>query len=145
MTESALSHPFTGAAAPLPRPRRVRRKQPSPFSLRLSAAERQRLAEESGGRPLGEYIKEKLLSDGKSARSRRPIATVEDRQAMAQLLSLLGTKRYASNLNQLAHLANLGILAMTEDERLELAAAIAHIAELRRLLIQALGLKASGA
>ncbi len=58
---------------------------------------------------------------------------------MAQLLSLLGTKRYASNLNQLAHLANLGILAMTEDERQELAAAIAHIAEMRGLLIGALG------
>lgn len=139
MTEPLLSPSFERATGQPPVTDRKPRKRPPPFSLRLSKTERQRLELESGGRPLGEYIKERLLPNGGPPRRHRPTVTIEDRQAMAQLLSLLGTKRYASNLNQLAHLANLGILAMTEDERQELAAAIAHIAEMRGLLIGALG------
>jgi len=91
---------------------------------------------------LGEYIKAKAL--GTKPFRRRAGPTVEDRQAMAQLLSMLGASRYANNLSQLAHLANIGLLAMTEEEQLELGAAIAHIAEMRRTLMAALGTKAKG-
>ena len=118
-----------------------RTNRSAPFSVRLSGSERERLTIEAGGLPLGTYLRAKLLSGDAPPPRRRSQASIEDRKAIAQLLGLLGQKRYSNNLNQLAHLANLGLLAMTEDERLELALAIAHIAELRRLLIQALGLK----
>lgn len=117
-------------------------KRRPPFSLRFSDAERSRLEEEAGGIPLAAHIKERLFAaDATPVRRRHVPASIEDRQAVAKLLSMLGASRYANNLNQMAHLANLGLLAMTDEERSELALSIAYIGEMRRLLVQALGLK----
>ena len=44
-------------AAPSP----DRNKQPAPFSLRLTAEERSVRGERAGGRPLGAYIRDRLL------------------------------------------------------------------------------------
>ncbi len=116
-----------------------------PFSLRLSAAERERLLSEAAGAPLGPYIRAKLLGGGVPVRTRRSALAVEDRQSLAQALALLGRSRLSSNLNQLAHLANIGALPVTPELESELADALADIREIRRLLIAALGLKPEGA
>ena len=140
MSDFNISALFTSAAAIAPASAKARPKRPAPFSIRFTTEQRAQLQQEAGPLPLGEYIKAKAL--GTKPIRRRAGPTIEDRQAMAQLLSMLGASRYANNLNQLAHLANIGLLAMTEEERLELAAAIAHIAEMRRTLMAALGTKA---
>lgn len=117
-------------------------KQPKrlpPFSLRLSDEERQRLIAEADGVPLGTYIKAKVLGDSRPLRMRRTGGAVEDRQALGQVLAMLGRSRLASNLNQLAHLAHVGALPLTPETEAELNEAYRDIRDIRRLLLTALG------
>ncbi|SDD21608.1 MobC domain-containing protein [Belnapia rosea] len=120
------------------------KKRPAPFSLRLSPDERARLAVEAAGAPLSTYIKAKVLGDAPPLRLRRSGLAVEDRQALAKALALLGRSRLSSNLNQLAHLANVGALPVTPETEAELTEALAEIREIRRLVMVALGLKPGG-
>lgn len=110
-----------------------------PFSVRLTADERARLVAEAKGLPLGTYIKAKAL--GTPLRVRTSGASVEDRQALAKVLALLGGSRLASNLNQLARLANTGALPVDDETESELADAVSIIREIRLLLLIALGMK----
>lgn len=137
-----LHQPFSAAASgeAFPFPKR----RPAPFSLRLTEAERARLVEEAKGAPLGSYIKAKLLGSSLPVRTRRSGLAVEDRQALAQALAALGASRLSSNLNQLAHLANVGALPVTPETEAELSEALAIVRDIRRLLLTALGLKAEG-
>lgn len=119
-----------------------RRKRPAPFSLRLSKEERARLLAEAAGAPLGAFIKAKLL-DGpmpKPVRQHRG-APLADRTALAQCLALLGRARFANNLNQLAHAANIGALPLDPETISNLTDAVDAVREMRRLLMAALGLK----
>ena len=120
-------------------------KRIAPFSLRLSEVERERLVRESGGAPLGTYIKAKLLGAGVPQQVRRTGLAIEDRQAMAKALALLGQGRLTSNLNQLAHAANIGTLPMTPETEAELLAALRDVREIRQLLLMALGMKPEAA
>ncbi|MCP8896344.1 hypothetical protein KYK29_15560 [Shinella daejeonensis] len=120
-----------------------RRKRPAPFCIRLSDADRARLAVEAAGAPLGAYIKAKVLGEA-PLRMRRTGLSVEDRQAHARALALLGQSRLSSNLNQIAHAVNIGVLPVTPETELELFGALADIREIRRLLMTALGLKPEG-
>jgi hypothetical protein len=72
---------------------------------------------------------------------RRTGLAVEDRQALGQALALLGKSRLSSNLNQLAHLGNIGALPFTPEVESELLEALEDIRSIRRLLMTALGLK----
>ena len=113
--------------------------KPKPFSLRLSREERTRLDAMAGDRPLGLFIREKLLGDlaeKRAYRSRRPSA---DKHALARALSLLGESRLASNLNQIAKAVHLGTLPVGPDLEAELKAACADIQMMRDALIAALG------
>lgn len=121
--------------------RKPKKKRPAPFSLRLSAEERARLAMEAAGAPLGAYIKAKVLGDAPPIRTRRTGLAVEDRMALAQVLALLGRSRLSNNLNQLAHTVNIGALPMTPETEAELFAALGDVRDLRRLLLAALGFK----
>jgi len=117
------------------------KKRPAPFSIRLSAEERARLAVEAAGAPLGAYIKAKALGSA-PLRMRRSGLSIQDRTALAQALALLGRSRLSNNLNQLAYLGNIGSLPMTPETETELQAALHDVRDIRRLLITALGLKA---
>ncbi|MCW3847379.1 MobC family plasmid mobilization relaxosome protein [Sphingomonas sp. LB-2] len=113
----------------------------APLSLRLSREERARLERAAGAQPLGTYIKSRLFGDGvvlMPARSRKP---VRDERTLAQLLARLGSSRMASNLNQLAHAANIGALDCDEEIATALAAACADIRAMRLMLMTALGSK----
>jgi len=94
--EGSLARAYHITAAP---------RRPAPFSLRLTPEERARLEAEAGGVPLGTYIKAKALGGPALRRA----GLIEDRQALSQALALLGKTHYANNLNQLAHLANMGL------------------------------------
>lgn len=123
---------------------RGKRRRLPPFSLRLTEAERARLIREAGGAPLGAYIKAKALGDP-PLRMRRTGLAVEDRQALAQALALLGSSRIASNLNQLAHAANIGTLPITPETEADLREALRDVRGLRYLLLLALGFKPEAA
>ena len=122
---------------------KTRKKRPAPFSIRLSDADRARLAIEAAGAPLGAYIKAKALGQA-PLRMRRTGHSVEDRKALARTLALLGRSRIANNLNQLAYAANIGSLPMTPEIEAELRESLHAVQEMRRLLLTALGLKPGG-
>jgi len=87
--------------------------------------------------PLGAYIKAKALGTPPLKAS----ALVVDRQALGQALALLGKTHYANNLNQLAHLANMGSLPLTPEVLEELEGTLKLIGEVRSLLLQAMGIR----
>lgn len=86
--------------------------------------------------PLGAYIKAKALGAPPLKR-----AAIEDRQALAQALALLGKTHYANNLNQLAHLANMGALPLTPEVMEELESTLRLIGEVRALIVKAMGVR----
>lgn len=122
---------------------RPRKKRTSPFAIRLSGDERARLEQEAAGAPLGTYIKAKAL--GTPLPTRRSGLSIEDRTAFAKALALLGQSRLSNNLNQLAKLANIGSLPFTAEIEEELLAALADVRKVRRLLVEALGLREGAA
>lgn len=117
------------------------KKKPAPFSLRLTETERASLTAEAKGAPLGAYIKAKALGAALPVHMRRSGLAVEDRQSLAQALALLGSSRLSSNLNQLAHAANIGALLVTPETESEIQGAAQAVREIRALLLSALGLK----
>lgn len=140
MSISGAFNQTTKVSAPPLAPARNPRKRPSPFSIRLTDDERARLTAEAAGAPLGAYIKAKALG-APPLRMRRTGLSVEDRTSLARALGLLGRSRLSSNLNQLAHAVNIGVLPVTPETEAELLNALRDVRELRRLFIAALGLK----
>ena len=114
-------------------------KHPSPFSLRLTHAERARLDAERGNRPLGAYIRERLLGDNVAPRKRRGKSPVKDAEALGRLLAALGQSRISANLNQLAKAVNTGSLPVTPETEADLKEACRDVAALRIDLLRALG------
>lgn len=122
----------------VPGRKRPRKAAPPPFSLRLSAEERARLTAEAAGAPLGTYIKAKLLG-GAPLRTRRSGLAIEDRQALARALALLGQSGLSTNLTALAQAASIGTLPLTPEIEAELAEALRAVADIRALILRALG------
>ena len=58
---------------------------------------------------------------------------------LAQALALLGRSHLSSNLNQIAHAVNIGILPVTPETEAELLAAVSAVTEMRGLFLRALG------
>ena len=123
-------------AAPQPR----RKEPPSPFSLRLSTEERAYLIRQAGSRPLGTYIRERLLGDKAEKRRTFRKPKIDDKQ-IAQILAELGASRLSSNLNQLAKSANMGTLDVSRNVEQELQDSCGAVLAMRDALLSALGLK----
>ena len=115
---------------------------PAPFSLRLTAEERQFLECQAGNMPLGTYIRAQLLKDGESPRRLRRRRPVKDDQALGHVLGELGKARIANNLNQLAQAANMGALPVTPDTEKAIREACTAVQEMRVVLMMALGFPA---
>lgn len=119
------------------------KKRPAPFSLRLSDEERAALEAKAGGRPLAAYIKAAILDgDMQTLRKRRAVPEA-DQALLAQILARLGQTRTANNLNQIAKHLNQGTLVLDEELVRDLNAAIADVAWMRAILMQALGLRST--
>lgn len=108
-----------------------------PLSVRFTPAELERIDIARQNMRRGTYIKNRVLG-GAACRSASAVA---DAPSLARALALLGQSRFASNLNQIAHLGHIGALTFTPEEQAELAAALRHVAEIRALLLSALGKK----
>ncbi|MCT4654407.1 MAG: hypothetical protein N4A65_01220 [Cohaesibacter sp.] len=117
-----------------------KRKRPAPLSVRLNDAERAQLLSEAKGQPLSTYIKAKALG-GKPIRLRRSGLSVTDRKSLAQVLALLGKGNLSASLNQISNAVEVGVLPVTPETEAELADALRAVCDLRRLLVQALGLQ----
>jgi len=109
-----------------------------PFSIRLTVIERQKLKQAAGKRPVGVYVREKLF-DGETVKRRVRRVVEPDSEAIARLAGLLGQSRIANNLNQLAKLANIGNLPVDDEVKVDLVEACEHVAEIRSVLLKALG------
>ncbi|RLJ22207.1 hypothetical protein DJ030_02165 [bacterium endosymbiont of Escarpia laminata] len=114
-----------------------------PFSLRLTPEERAYLEQKAGTRPLGAYIRTRLL-DGR-AEKRRVIRKpkIDDKQ-IALVLAELGRSRLSSNLNQLAKASNCGTLDVSSKVERDLQVACRAVVTMRDHLIAALGLGIGG-
>lgn len=133
-----------GAAASFERaarPKRAKKKRfaLSPLTLRLTAEERERLEELAAGMTLSAYVRACVFGEEAKRRKRRPRNVVADKRAVAEALALLGQSRIASNLNQLAYHANIGVLIVGDEEKAQIAEANAHLAAIRAHLMTALG------
>lgn len=122
--------------------RKTARKTPPPFSLRLTFEERARLEAAANGMPLGAYIRTVLFDQDLPTLRRRGHRPVVDHEELGRVLAVLGASRLAQNVNQLAKAVNVGALPITPDTETALQGACANIAEMRGLLIKALGLTA---
>ncbi len=111
-----------------------------PFSIRLTDDERRRLSECSGGRPLGPFVRDLILSPEAKTPRRKFRSAVRDETSLARVLAMLGQSRIANNLNQLAKAANIGALPVTAETEADLNAACAAVRDMRSALMQALGL-----
>jgi hypothetical protein len=108
-------------------------KRPAPFCIRLSDGERAQLEHDAGGLPLGAYIKSRMFGGAGSRKA--------DRHALSRLLAVLGASGIARNLDELAQAARSGSLPIDPGTQGALRAAVADIAEIRRLLMEALGFR----
>jgi len=122
----------------------AKRKRPAPFPIRLSPEERARLESEAGNRPLGTYIRAKLLEDGEATRRSARTPPI-DYALLAQLLSMLGESELSNSLCLMAVAAEAGRLALKEEERAALHEACTEVRHMRALLVHALGLKSGAA
>lgn len=139
LTPAALTTDFATVAntGRAPRPRKP--NSTSVVTLRLTPEERAKLEELAAGMTLSAYIRACVFAAESKRRARRPRTAVEDKKAAAEALALLGQSRIASNLNQLAHHANIGMLITGEAEKAQIAEANGHLAAIRSLLMRALG------
>lgn len=115
-----------------------KRSSVPPVTLRLTAEERERLEELATGMTLSAYIRACVFAKEERRRKRRPKDVVADKKAMAEALALLGQSRFANNLNQLAHQANIGALDVDEGTRGQIDEAYAFISDMRAMLVKAL-------
>lgn len=122
---------------------RAKSKSPPPFSLRLSADERALLKSQAGNKPLGSFIREKLL--GGSAEKRRKVTRPgRNHETLALLLSELARSRLSPSLGELAHAASIGTLDATSETIDNINQACRDIADMRARLIDGLGVKVEG-
>ncbi|WP_220116682.1 MobC family plasmid mobilization relaxosome protein [Brevundimonas vesicularis] len=114
-----------------------------PVSLRMTFEEKMRLDREAAGMSLAAYIRWRLFDPDNPPPKSRGKHPVKDHQALSQLLALLGQSRLANNMNQLARAANSGSLPFTPETERLLTEAASDIAEMRKLLLDALNLEPS--
>ncbi|ANK79352.1 MAG: hypothetical protein TEF_00050 [Rhizobiales bacterium NRL2] len=134
MTRTVFNHASGAARKP---------SRPAPFSIRLTADERAWLERKAGSKPLGTYIRDRLLGDnaaGRSAvRSPKP-----DYAMLGKVLAALGPSELATSICMMAKLAERGSLLVDDECASSLQAACSDIQKMRLLLIRALGLRPGG-
>ena len=111
----------------------------TPFSMRLTRAQRRKLGEDAAPMPVGEYVRARLFDNPTPLKrpSRRP---VQDEKALVQVLGALGRSRLSSNLNQLARAVHSGSLPVTPETEQAILNACAQINAMSAELVKALGL-----
>lgn len=115
-------------------------KRPSPVSIRFSAEELERLKAEAGSRSLNGYIRYRLFGSATKTR-RSPISAKPDGALLARLLRNLGDWDLTWALKELELGFEEGAIALDVETCRAVRGACADIAEMRRALMRALGLR----
>jgi len=138
-SETTLTTAHRAAAGVSAKAKASKRRELSPLTLRLTVEERARLEELAAGMTLSTYVRACVFAEEERLRATRPADAIAEKKAFAEVMGLLGHSRIASNLNQLAHHANLGL--MIEDDRAkdQIAEANQHLLAIRTALMTALG------
>lgn len=134
---------FSSAASPL-NPAKVRHKTTRDcprVTLRLSVEDHEFLQSMANGIALSTFIRAKALGENLPRRKARSTKSVTDKQALAQILGLLGQSRIANNLNQLAYHANIGALPVDETTRAQINEGYDYVLTIRKTLMRALGMQ----
>ena len=121
--------------------RKARHPQAStPFSIRLTPAERKRLEEDAAGEALGAYVKKTLFAPTTKAAARRAMID-HHRVLIAQVLAMVGSSGIGDALTSMAVAIKMGTLA-NEAEVLEaLNEAQDELADIRSELLRALDIR----
>ncbi|MFN3224720.1 MAG: hypothetical protein ACE360_00525 [Hyphomicrobiales bacterium] len=106
----------------------------TPISIRLTPQERAELVRRAGSRSVSAYVRELVFAARAGAQKPR-------RSDLAQVLGLLGASDLSSSVGELARLAKLGALPVSEETETALQAACADIAAMKATLMRALGIK----
>ena len=112
-----------------------------PFPVRLTVSERSALEQRAQGMALGAYIKSVLFDDALRHVKRRRRSPVKDQVQLAEILACLGSSQIADNLSTITAALNAGTFHAEEAVQADLKQACADIAELRALLMRALGMQ----
>lgn len=138
-TSAATDFSKTSAGRPAPA---KRKKHPSPLTLRLSDAELAAVKAdaERGGVSVSAHVRSKVFGRN-GARKNMP---VKDREALGQLLGLLGQSEFAETLKQIAYEAEQGSLLLDEETQGKIEAAVLHVCFMREALLAALGVREGG-
>lgn len=144
-----MSAPVTetfSKAAERPSKPKAKRKAPPPITFRASEEERAALIRAAGAMSLSAYIRLKALADLEDVKPRRKVSrkvqtSSAELAVLAQMLGGLGQSRISQNLNQIAKASNMGALPVTPELEAELFEACAAIQDMRKRLIEAMGVK----
>lgn len=142
---SSIREDFAGcSSAHTPAPNgKNRRKRMAPLSIRLSPDERARLETMAGKQPIGAFVKSRLFAANDNIPPQpnsRPI--VNERVGFAKILGMLAQMDVFLTLKELLKAVGNGHIQLRPETESALNAACLDLAEIRRLLIKALGIKA---
>lgn len=114
------------------------------LSVPLKPDQHADLVRRAGREPVSAYARALLFPANDNAPSgparTRTALAVRDHVALASLLARIGQQDTAHSLRELAHLAKIGALPVSPEVEAAIAAANADIADIKALLMKALGI-----
>lgn len=132
--QTTLRKAFSSPAKPA-----TRRSKLTPISVRFTADEKAKIKRDAAGQPLSAYIRECVLRSGTSANS---FTSSRDRKPeLARVLAALGRSNLARDFESLSFAVRDGTVHLSAESEMALRQACADIAEMRRDLLKALGLR----
>ncbi len=111
------------------------------ITIRLKPEEYALLTAKAGKKPLSTFFRDLALREAKARRTPNIAAPTKDRQALAQVLALLGKSDLSKSMADLAESAKLGTLPVTEETEAEIQTTCAEIAKIKSALMRALGIQ----
>ena len=129
------------SAQPKNKKKRDRRKRVPPVSIRFSDDERALLQKHAGNERLSTYVRQYVIKAHGGKVKRNKIASA-DYQDIARLLSALGRLELAVMLRDILLACEVGRLHLQPNSEASLQQACTDVADMRRMLVKALGLRA---
>jgi len=109
------------------------------ITIRFTPEEYALITVKAGTEPLASFIRTQALERARSARKARTPAPVKDHTALAQVLAKLGSCAHVQDIRATAAARETGIVSTDTEIDACLYVAAADIAEIKRLLMRALG------
>ncbi|MEM7507585.1 MAG: hypothetical protein AAF415_12655 [Pseudomonadota bacterium] len=114
--------------------------RPDPrLTIRLTPEEYAEIKAKAGAKPLATFARELLLAKADRRRNAQVRAVMHDQAAYARILAMLGASAAVQAFRDAVRGTSNGTLPTSKDIEASLDAVVADIAEIKRLLMQALG------